>query len=196
MRKILQSQKTFANHLDDYVALMALQEQNPTTANRATASLVPTKATAKRPAKPPPKSKPASKSKQLQEVDTPMPDAPSPTTQSHRLPEDDEPSAFLAPRQKNPAEHHPGDRDPLLVSVVPDPPTDAEIRKLLEHPPLSYNQARGVWREDVEGRYPKREFCGVCGYWGRVKCVKCGGRVCGLGCLEVHREECVTRYGL
>lgn len=45
-------------------------------------------------------------------------------------------------------------------------------------------------------RYPPRYFCEVCGYWGRVRCTKCGARVCALDCLEVHREECLARYGL
>lgn len=84
------------------------------------------------------------------------------------------------------------DTDPLLVSRVPPAPTEAEIAALLSAPPLSYTEARGGWSQ----RYPVRVFCGVCGYWGRVKCIKCGARVCALDCLELHREECITRYGL
>lgn len=63
-------------------------------------------------------------------------------------------------------------------------------------PPLSYLEARAQWTEEEEGRYPVRRFCEVCGYWGRVKCIKCGARVCALECLEAHREECLVRYGL
>lgn len=90
---------------------------------------------------------------------------------------------------------HPGDDDPLLVSAVPDPPSDAELRKLLAHPPLSYVEARASW-DDGDRTYPTRKFCEVCGYWGRVRCMKCGTRVCALECLETHQEECVTRYGM
>lgn len=88
-----------------------------------------------------------------------------------------------------------GDLEMLLRPRVPEMPTDAELRALLAVPPLSYSQARGDWDEE-DRRYPPRVFCSVCGYWGRVKCVKCGTRVCALECLDVHREECVTRYGL
>ena len=87
---------------------------------------------------------------------------------------------------------HPGDADPLLMSRVPPLPTDAEMRRLLAAPPLSYGEARGNWGVT----YPARVFCEVCGYWGRVRCLKCGTRVCALECLETHREECVTRYGM
>jgi zinc finger HIT domain-containing protein 1 len=81
------------------------------------------------------------------------------------------------------------------VSYVPPFPSDDELRALMTAPPLSYLEARAAWGED-ERRYPVRVFCAVCGYWGRVKCMKCGTRVCALECLETHREECVTRYGL
>jgi zinc finger HIT domain-containing protein 1 len=82
--------------------------------------------------------------------------------------------------------------DVLLASRVPEMPTDEELRKLLAAPALSYGEATGNWEE----KYPVRVFCEVCGYWGRVRCMKCGTRVCALDCLEMHREECVTRYGL
>ncbi|KAJ4295998.1 hypothetical protein N0V88_004700 [Collariella sp. IMI 366227] len=87
------------------------------------------------------------------------------------------------------------DADPLLVSSVPPFPDDAELRALMTALPLSYLEARAAWG-DEESRYPARVFCAVCGYWGKVKCMKCGIRVCALECLETHREECVTRYGL
>lgn len=89
---------------------------------------------------------------------------------------------------------HPLDNDPLLVSRIPGMPSQAEIDKLLAAPPLTYNEARGSWVEEDQ-RKPVRQFCEVCGYWGRVKCTRCGGRVCALECLNVHQEECFTRYG-
>jgi zinc finger HIT domain-containing protein 1 len=73
-------------------------------------------------------------------------------------------------------------------------PSQAEIERLLAAPPLSYNDARGSWTAE-DRRKPVRQFCEVCGYWGRVKCTRCGGRVCALECLGVHQEECFTRYG-
>ncbi|KAK3337121.1 hypothetical protein B0T19DRAFT_411569 [Cercophora scortea] len=97
--------------------------------------------------------------------------------------------------KKAPPTPHPGDTDPLLISHVPPFPSDDELRALLTATPLSYLEARAGWGDD-EARYPVRMFCEVCGYWGRVRCIKCGARVCALDCLQAHREECVTRYGL
>ncbi|EGX90530.1 HIT finger domain-containing protein [Cordyceps militaris CM01] len=103
--------------------------------------------------------------------------------------------SLLAPPHRSPPPSHPGDADPLLVSRVPALPSEAVMRRLLAAPPLSYGEARGNWGGGGGG-YPVRVFCAVCGYWGRVRCLKCGTRVCALECLEAHREECVTRYGI
>lgn len=174
VRKILQSQKTFANHLDDFLALQALTESS----NAAAAA-----AASKR-------SNAASRAKDAsatpQHADTPMPDAGE-AKDGHTTT-----TTVLAAPHRSPPPAHPGDADPLLVSRVPPLPTEAEMRRLLAAPPLSYGEARGSWR----ATYPARAFCEVCGYWGRVRCLKCGTRVCALECLETHREECVTRYGL
>lgn len=73
-------------------------------------------------------------------------------------------------------------------------PSAEEIEKLLSQPPLTYAEARGPW-VDEDRRKPVRAFCEVCGYWGRVRCKRCGGRVCALECMSVHQEECYGRYG-
>jgi hypothetical protein len=71
------------------------------------------------------------------------------------------------------------DAESLLAARVPETPSDAELRALLAVPPLTYKQARaGLTEEDA--RYPVRIFCSVCGYWGKVRCAKCGTRVCAL----------------
>ncbi|KAK3695349.1 hypothetical protein B0T22DRAFT_478022 [Podospora appendiculata] len=113
-------------------------------------------------------------------------------TQPQAYPAD---GTILPVYKKAPPTPHPGDTDSLLVSHVPPFPSDDELRALLTAPPLSYLEARAGWGDD-EARYPVRMFCEVCGYWGRVRCIKCGARVCALDCLQAHREECVTRYGL
>lgn len=137
-----------------------------------------------------------------------MPDAPTtrPAGANNDGPPQSYPreSAILPPYNKPPPPAHPGDTDPLLVSYVPPFPSDDELRALMTAPPLSYLEARATIPTTAgddsgaagSGGYPARQFCGVCGYWGRVKCMKCGGRVCALDCLEAHREECVARYGL
>lgn len=263
VRKILQSQKTFANHLDDYRAMLALAESNPAAAaalNAAqakpstplpatpkSASPAPAPAAAaavskrsaaaakraaakekqeqeKQKARQTPKSEPAPTPEQPESTpqaqpapqaddDTEMPDAaasaepavvPDPNTTAAPTP----PSApqtypresdILPAYAKPPPPAHPGDADPLLVSYMPPFPSDDELRALMTAPPLSYLEARATWGNEDDGwgrRYPARVFCAVCGYWGRVKCLKCGTRVCALDCLETHREECVSRYGL
>ncbi|KAJ9157745.1 SWR1 complex subunit vps71 [Pleurostoma richardsiae] len=225
VRKILASQKTFANHLDDYEALLAQESSGTTghpnqyTASRAAAAAAaqPTpppaassSSSSKRSAAagahtraPPPPTTPL-KTEDASNDDVPMPDAPSAAAPAAQPPP---PSIILAgPRSTiltpyaNAPPPLPGDGDPLLESWVPPPPTDDELRALVAAPPLSYDQARGVWGQQGEGGgggpRRRRYFCEVCGYWGRVRCMKCGTRVCALDCLEVHREECVTRYGL
>lgn len=121
-----------------------------------------------------------------QQGDVTMPDA------FHDPDDNTRPSKLLAQPYRVPTAPHAGDTDPLLMSRVPPLPIDAEMRRLLAAPALSYGEARGNWNET----YPSRVFCEVCGYWGRVRCLKCGTRVCALECLETHREECLTRYGI
>ncbi|KAK0383220.1 hypothetical protein NLU13_9133 [Sarocladium strictum] len=179
VRKILQSQKTFANHLDDFLALQAQNEAAAAAAAAAAAKRSSNKAAAP-------------------SADHPMPDAPSTssTTKKSKKDSGNASQPILVPSYRPSPPEHPGDTDALLMSRVPEPPAEEELRKLLAHPPLSYVEARGKWDEETAGRYPTRKFCAVCGYWGRVRCMKCGTRVCALECLETHREECVTRYGM
>ncbi|CEJ81684.1 Putative Hit finger domain protein [[Torrubiella] hemipterigena] len=159
VRKILTSQKNFANHLDDFLALQALE------ANNAAAAA-------------------ASKRAATAKKDGPT---PVPVEKTYDL--------LVEPFLPQPVAH-PGDKEALLRSRVPPLPTDAELRALLAQPALTYGEAKGRYDEYGEGSYPRRVFCEVCGYWGRVRCMKCGTRVCALQCLDLHREECVTRYGL
>jgi zinc finger HIT domain-containing protein 1 len=121
------------------------------------------------------------------------------TPSSFKLPPDEDTTMtdanlphVLPELSRSPPASHPGDNNPLLVSRVPEMPSDEELRKLLAHPPLNYGEVTGT----RDTKYPARSFCEVCGYWGRVRCMKCGTRVCALDCLEAHKEECVTRYGL
>ncbi|KAG8165418.1 hypothetical protein KVR01_005693 [Diaporthe batatas] len=235
VRKILASQKTFANHLDDFEAWMRTQAEapvrsqaqslegtpaptGPSAGSRRPAAAAAAAAAANRKA-----GASASKAKTASggnkksatpvstptaDVDVAMTDAPpaaptsaaddqqQPQQQPQPGPGAPEPeSEILTPLTRFQPPPCAGDADPLLESWLPPLPTDDELRELLRAPPLNYNQARGEWADD-DRRYPARQFCEVCGYWGRVRCIKCGTRVCALDCLDVHREECVTRYGL
>ncbi|KAI2614344.1 uncharacterized protein GGS25DRAFT_45204 [Hypoxylon fragiforme] len=217
VRKILQSQKTFANHLADFEALLS-QEKTTSTGLSATAAAAAASSSSsaaalekqqqqqqKKHSKKKSQTRPSSRSASIskatpavkqEEDDVEMLDADADAT-STSTPHPHDPHTILTPsaRPSPPSSSHPLDASPLLISRVPPLPTDAELRALLSAPPLSYTEARARWTAD-DKRYPARSFCEVCGYWGRVRCMKCGVRVCALDCLETHREECVTRYGL
>ncbi|EFX05209.1 hit finger domain protein [Grosmannia clavigera kw1407] len=225
VRKILASQKTFANHLDDFLAMTALHENShnegtPSGRGAAAAAAVPSTATSeaetapasgrgKRTAK---KEAAKRESKKRQSIsttakvaptdDTPMPEASAAASSTPETPAPPS-SAILRPYAGPRPAPQTSDGDPLLVSYVPPLPTDDELRALLAAPPLSYAEARATWPTESaaggsapERRYPARVFCEICGYWGRIKCTKCGTPLCALDCLEMHREDCITRYGL
>lgn len=117
----------------------------------------------------------------------------SEATSDTAAPPEKKPILNPLPAASAPKPHH-MDNEPLLVSKVPLVPTDAELAALLTAPPLSYLEACGQLTADDLSK-PVRTFCTVCGYWGRVKCLKCGSRVCALECLREHQVECYTRYG-
>lgn len=72
-------------------------------------------------------------------------------------------------------------------------PTEAELRALLNAPPLTFNQARAG--PPPENAPPPRRFCEVCGYFGRAKCMKCGAMTCSVMCKDTHDEHrCLKFY--
>ncbi|TVY78162.1 hypothetical protein LSUE1_G004498 [Lachnellula suecica] len=197
VRKILQSQKNFANHLTDFQALGSVLPPAPAAPStpavptpRPTAYGLNSKGNRSHKKKDPAvvstptplrRVSTANTPQPIKTEDTPMPDAP--------------PSSLVLSdgASKAPAPHK-EDKNPLLVSRIPGMPSQAEIEKLLSAPALSYEEARGSWAEEDQ-RKPVRVFCEVCGYWGRVRCMRCGGKVCALECLSTHQEECFARYG-
>ncbi|KAG9233235.1 hypothetical protein BJ875DRAFT_378985 [Amylocarpus encephaloides] len=194
VRKILSSQKTFTNHLEDYHALKVVAPQassiqpvvNTPTPRTPAAPATYLTSTGKRSHK---KKDPSALINQSAPVRKPstttVPNVPLPR-QSPTIP----PLSTQTPL----APQHLGDNDPLLFSRIPKLPSQEEIERLVGAPPLSYSEAKGGWVEE-DRRRPRRVFCEVCGYWGRVRCKGCGGRVCALECLAVHGEECWGRYG-
>lgn len=82
--------------------------------------------------------------------------------------------------------------DPLLRVSTLGSISQQQLDVLLSAPPLSYNAAR-VAPPDANAP-PSRHFCELCGYWGRVRCKKCGSRVCGLDCKAMHDSECSRRF--
>ncbi|KAK8156463.1 hypothetical protein BKA80DRAFT_208494 [Phyllosticta citrichinensis] len=83
------------------------------------------------------------------------------------------------------------DDEPLLRATVPILPSEQEVRALLAHPPLSYTAARAA--PPAADGPSRRLFCEICGYWGRVRCLRCSARVCGLECKKAHDETSCLR---
>lgn len=80
----------------------------------------------------------------------------------------------------------------LLAQCQPTTIAEAEIERLLAAPPLPYAAARSA--APPSSGPPRRVFCEMCGYWGRVKCMKCGARVCGFECQTAHDESRCVRF--
>ena len=76
---------------------------------------------------------------------------------------------------------------------LPRLPTREEMQTLLDVPPLTYNASRSA--PGPVSAPPPRKFCQVCGYWGRVKCLKCGERTCSVECEDIHvADRCLKFY--
>ena len=80
----------------------------------------------------------------------------------------------------------------LLAVTTLTIPSPVELELLLSSAPLSFHAARAGPPGNTAP--PPRQLCEICGYWGRVRCLKCGSRVCGLDCLTSHRLECSRRF--
>ncbi|KAF2752030.1 hypothetical protein M011DRAFT_473311 [Sporormia fimetaria CBS 119925] len=99
---------------------------------------------------------------------TPVPTAaPEPTSSSVRLTADSKTEQLLS-----------------VDDILPPPLNQAELEALLAAPPLSYAASHAA--APTPDGPPQRRFCDNCGYWGKIKCLKCGARVCGLECKNAH----------
>lgn len=161
------SQKTFANHLADEEALLALQQQHPSSAAPRVPALNPSRSTPNR------------KRSSTSEVQS--------THGGASKLGDVRAGVIFSPEARD---HR--DDEPLLKSQVPSAPSEEVMEALLSGPPLSYNAARAA--PPPLGK-PQRHFCEICGYWGTIKCMKCGARVCGLECKGAHDDgRCLKFY--
>lgn len=206
VKKILQSQKTFANHLSDEEAMLALQASHSDSSHHSRVRAEPPTKIAKTPASKTKraslgrlatsnlasKSTPADTPHPAREPPEPIPVSPA-TTSPQTPAQTDTPLAMAPPPPHPQLQPESGaDDDPLLAISVPAAPSEEEIEALLGAPPLSYSTARAT-PPDSSGP-PQRYFCELCGYWGRVRCLKCGARVCGLECKNVHDNGCSRMF--
>ncbi|KFY59969.1 hypothetical protein V497_03965, partial [Pseudogymnoascus sp. VKM F-4516 (FW-969)] len=177
VRKILQSQKTFANHLSDAEALAALAPPpSSSTVTAAAAAPTPPPATPAPAAPTTTASKRGNKRRSLAAgaASTPPPAAKGETPQPDTaMPDADAEAGGLllatAPRFAS----HPGDNDPLLRSRIPSMPTKEEVEKLLAERPRGYGEARAGFETGPGGgggtgggRVKGRKFCEGGVFWG------------------------------
>lgn len=189
VKKILGSQKTWANYLDDEEARLAqLQQSGSHRQHTHDPSKLILVDKAKRLSGPAAGNKGKRGSTAAPSVE-PNPDGmdvdPTP-----------EPSGSMT-TVKGEAElaaaELPPDIRQLIETDTPKMPSEDEIEALLSAPHLSYNQARAT---ATTATAPPRQFCDICGFWGRAPCRKCGVRVCGLECLRAHQDtRCQKFYG-
>jgi zinc finger HIT domain-containing protein 1 len=161
-KKILQSNKAIKNWLDDEDAMIQLQQQAPQPRNLAAAKMPQNRRLSTLASVP---STPATPSK----ASTPAPTTPGLAA-----------SLINANEGSNPSD------DPLdsLLRPLPSIPNRAELDSLLNQPPLRYGAS--FVEPPAPGGPPQRYFCDNCGYWGKIRCLKCGARICGLECKDAH----------
>lgn len=188
VRKVLLSQKTFANHLADEEAALAANasalaqmeapqpplQQHPPSLTRPLSGKATRAAGRPRQSSVPqaPVSNPTATSDATPSSHPPTAPPPSHTTTSTAVSDDTT-------------------SDVLLRSHLPPLPTPEELEALLVQPALPYSAARVA---PPASSAPARRFCEMCGYWGRARCGKCGVRVCALGCLRAHEETRCARF--
>ena len=202
VRRILVSQKTFRNHLDDEEAAIAAgggglsipvgaAAVGPAIPSRVKAAVVaaatrrsatPASSAAarrKRPSSATTATAPATATATATSTSTPTP-APS-QAENPDAEADEDPTEREHKLIKT--EH---DNDPLLRSYAPTMPSERIMDRLLAEPALSYNASRvGT---PISTQLP-RAFCCMCGYWGKIRCKSCHLRTCGLDCYKVHEDS-------
>ena len=169
VRRILISQKTFANHLAD-------EEAEPTTHNQNRSHDLEAGSLGAPRSVQPKLTKLPSQKRMGASVNPPTPTA---TPRADKI-------ILSTINNVNEKRDPKGieDSEPLLRTYVPSAPSEEVMATLLSGPPLSYNGARAA---PSLGK-PQRLFCEICGYWGTLKCTKCGARVCGLECKNAHSD--------
>ena len=175
-KKILASGKTFTHHLEDEEAEIARTGRREGDADAAPV--------AQRASKTPLARRKTRDDSSLSGSPAPVtPMAPPPLPRSAHIP------LPISNAMELDGEYEDDDE----YGVIPALPTEAEMVALLNAPPLTYNQARSA--PLPPGAPPPRRFCETCGYWGRVKCMKCGAMTCSVACKDDHDQfKCLKMY--
>ncbi|KAL5121114.1 hypothetical protein ACEQ8H_000965 [Pleosporales sp. CAS-2024a] len=149
-RRIIQYQRQIKHWLDDEEAQLAQQQQAPVPRGATTAS------------------RSNAQSHRRQSTLASVPPTPSEATPGPSVPQA---SSAASVHYSN---------DDALLSIdrsLPSPLNPAELEALLSAPPLSYAASHAA--PPPADAPPQRQFCDNCGYWGTIKCRKCGARALG-----------------
>ncbi|KAH7138005.1 hypothetical protein B0J11DRAFT_2784 [Dendryphion nanum] len=158
-RRIIQYQRQIKHWLDDEEAMLS-QAPPVRTANNASRAVA----------------QPSRRQSTLMSI-PPTPSEATPTPTAPTAPATTVPFPFGI---------SPNDIDAMLSVESSMPPSldPAELEALLAAPPLTY--AASHVSAPPAGAPKQRQFCDNCGYWGKIKCLKCGTRICGLECKDAH----------
>ncbi|KAJ5089950.1 hypothetical protein N7532_008634 [Penicillium argentinense] len=192
VRRILQSQKTFNNYLDDEEAaiaqggggLSAFQGGGNANVTAKGAGKAAATAAARRSSTPAtgPAKKATGRKRILAEANSASQSAAE-SSQTEAADGETQTQAEESRPRLLKTEH---DNDPLLRSYAPNMPSDRIMQRLLAEPPLSYNASRAA---PPLASQPPRGFCCICGYWGKIRCKNCHVRTCGLDCYRLHEDS-------
>ncbi|KAL4788356.1 hypothetical protein BJX76DRAFT_316297 [Aspergillus varians] len=200
VRRILQSQKTFRNYLDDEEAALAQTGSSAGASSAAATQRLPINKVTK-----------SSSSSLLRQSSTPATatttprrdastsrakkDAAASKKPSDSTPAEPETESESQPHQQQESQQDQDDaqliksqydNDPLLKSYIPPAPSERIMRALLSEPPLTYNASRAG--PPLTGKSTRR-FCCICGYWGKIRCRNCHQRTCGIECYKTHEDS-------
>jgi len=173
VRRILQSQKTFRNYLDDEEAALAQAQHATTTTQRPTTKTTKLLRRSSTPATP------------RSEQTRPRKSTLGPTTTTGSESSATTPPSVVRQRSSQLIKSE-FDKNPLLCSYPPPAPSERTMQALLSEPPLTYNASRAG--PSSSGK-PPRLFCVICGYWGKIRCRNCHVRTCGLECYKIHEDS-------
>jgi zinc finger HIT domain-containing protein 1 len=176
VRRILASERQFKHWHDEQVAQLALGA-NPV----AGQPVLPVSTGGSR------------RSSAAQHVQMPMHPPPKPSTPRAKTEPSATKSSPLATNTKEAEEESTETKtvDALLLTRgIPKMPSKRLMDVLLAEAPLPWDAASA---RPLENRMPARHFCVVCGYWGKVRCKRCGERTCGLlECWKGHEGSCAV----
>ncbi|KAL2856034.1 hypothetical protein BJY01DRAFT_203691 [Aspergillus pseudoustus] len=185
VRRILQSQKTFRNYLDDEEAALAQAASSATAstvAQRLSLNKIAKSSSSRRSSTPAASPRPvptAARSKK----DLPLAASQKPSSTDNTPSNAQEDASQHSETGLINSQH---DNDPLLKSYIPSAPSERIMRALLSEPPLTYNASRAG--PPITGK-SSRKFCCICGYWGKIRCRNCHQRTCGIECYKVHEDS-------